>query len=122
LDTNELLEHILGNADEFKGQDILALEVTHLCSFTDYFVLVTGSSRLNIQAMAEEMIVRSKHADRPPLHVEGLTQGEWVLLDFGDVVVHLFTASQRAYFDLENLWSEAERVTDRARSEPLDSV
>lgn len=122
MDTKQILEHVLGIADEFKGQDILALEVTHLCSFTDYFVLVTGSSRLNIQAMAEEMIVRSKHEGRPPLHVEGLTQGEWVLIDFGDVVVHLFTDAHRTHFDLENLWADAKKIHHQARPESVDPV
>lgn len=107
METKSLLDQVLEVADEFKGEDIKALEVTEMCSFTDFFVLVTGTSSLTIGAMAEAMIVKCKRQGRPPLHVEGLNHGEWVLLDFGDVIVHLFTQERREYFDLESLWSGA---------------
>lgn len=121
METKALLEIVLEIADAFKGEDIKTMHVTERCSFTDYFVLVTGSSSLTIQAMAEEMIFRCKHADRPPLHVEGLTSGEWVLLDFGDVIVHLFTQERREYFNLESLWTHERPLLSEDASESKDN-
>lgn len=114
LETKTLLDQLLDVAEEFKGEDVKALEVTERCSFTDFFLLVTGTSSLTIGAMAEAMIYKCKHMGRPPLHVEGLNQGEWVLLDYGDIVVHLFTQERRDHFDLESLWTGARPPSDEA--------
>lgn len=122
METKALVAQIVDIAEEFKGENIKSLEVTEKCSFTDFLVVVTGSSTLTIQAMAEEMIYKLKHMERAPLHVEGLTSGEWVLLDFGDVVAHLFTEERRNFFDLETLWSSAPESRQSELADPLGEV
>ena len=110
METNALLAKILDTAAEFKADDVKVLEISGLCDFTDYFVIMTGTSSVHIQSLAEELIYRCKHAGHRPDDVEGLTQGEWVLLDFGDIVVHVFNREKRNFYDLEGLWAEAPRV------------
>ena len=77
---------------------------------TDIFVIATGTSRRHVLSLAEEVIDQLKAADRRPLRKEGFEDGQWVLLDYGDVVVHLFDASTRSYYDLERLWADAGRL------------
>jgi len=77
---------------------------------TDVFVIATGTSRRHVKTLAEEIEARLSPLDRKPLRREGVEEGNWVLLDFGDLVVHLFDAETRAYYDLERLWRDAPRV------------
>jgi ribosome-associated protein len=79
---------------------------------SDIFVIATGSSRTNVQSLADhvEEQLKSTH-ELKPLRVEGRGQGEWVLVDFGDIIVHVFQAEQREFYSLERLWGDAGRVT-----------
>jgi ribosome-associated protein len=92
--------------EDKKGEDILLLDIKEIASFTDYFVLCTGTSDRMLDALADGMLdaVRVKH------HKKGRKQGDprdgWVVVDYGDVVVHLFSPDQRDYYDLEELWQD----------------
>jgi ribosome-associated protein len=97
-------------ASEKKGEDLLILRLTALTEFTDYFVISTGNSTRQTQAMADEVTARLKEIQVRPLHTEGYATGEWILIDYGTFVVHLFTREARRFYDLERLWREAERV------------
>lgn len=77
---------------------------------TDVFIIASGTSRRHVMAIAEETGLQLKTHDRRPLHREGMGDGTWVLLDYGDVVVHLFDVETRAYYDLERLWADAPRL------------
>ena len=91
-----------------KGQDIVLLEVGDLFVITEVFVIATGNSRPHVQSLAnrvEELL--KEEAGRKPLRDEGRPEAEWVLLDYGDVMVHLFQPSSREYYDLERLWRDA---------------
>ncbi len=77
---------------------------------TDIFVIGSGTSRRHVLTLAEEVVEALKEAGRRPLRREGLEDGQWVLLDYGDVVIHLFDPSTRAYYDLERLWADADRL------------
>jgi len=94
-------------ADDTKAEDIVVLDVRGLSSFTDYFVLMSGHSTRHVQGLAEaiESELRSKRVSSQ--HSEGLKEGHWVLLDFGDVVVHIFYKEKRRFYDLEGLWHDA---------------
>jgi ribosome-associated protein len=94
-------------ADDTKAEDIVVLDVRGLSSFTDYFVLMSGHSTRHVQGLAEaiENELRSKRVSSQ--HSEGLKEGHWVLLDFGDVVVHIFYKEKRRFYDLEGLWHDA---------------
>jgi len=98
---------IVSNLEEKKGEDILLLDLIGVCSFTDYFVLCTGTSERSIKALAEEVrkTVKDKHSiqDRG---VEGDANSGWVLIDYGDVILHLFSRPLREYYQLEELWQE----------------
>jgi ribosome-associated protein len=94
-----------------KGLDIEILEVGDLLAITEVFVIASGTSRTHVRAVSEgveEALAES--IDRKPLRREGTDQGEWVLLDYGDIVVHLFQPEQREYYGLERLWRDAPRV------------
>lgn len=95
-----------------KGLDVELLEVGDLLAITEIFVIATGTSRVHVRSLAEgiEESLAGK-ADRKPLRREGADLGEWVLLDYGDVVVHLFQPEQRDYYGLERLWRDAPKVT-----------
>jgi ribosome-associated protein len=93
------------------GVDIVLLDVGDSFFLSDVFVIATGSSRTNVQALADhvEVKVGESHGVKP-LRVEGRTEGEWVLVDYGDIIVHLFQAGPRDYYSLERLWGDAGRI------------
>jgi ribosome-associated protein len=90
-----------------KGQDIVLLEVGDLFVITEVFVIATGNSRPHVQSLVDRVEELLKEADRNPLRDEGRVEAEWVLLDYGDIMVHVFQPSAREYYDLERLWRDA---------------
>jgi ribosome-associated protein len=98
-------------AEENRGRDIVVLDMRELTSVFDFFVIATGTSVRQLHAISDEieLAVKNSLGDRK-LGLEGYTEGGWVLIDFGDVVVHLFDDKSRDYYGLEDLWSDARRV------------
>lgn len=98
-------------ATETRGTDVRVLDLRGLTEVFDFFVVATGSSRRQMHAMADEIeqVVRRELHDRKR-GGEGYEEGRWIVLDYGDVVVHLFDAEARAYWDIEQLWSDARQV------------
>lgn len=93
------------------GTDIVLLDVEKAFFLSDVFVIATGSSRINVQALADHVEERLKERyGVNPLRVEGRTEGEWVLVDFGDIIVHVFQAGPRDFYSLERLWGDASRI------------
>jgi ribosome-associated protein len=95
-------------AEEKKGFDILVLDIHRLTVVSDYFVLISGRSTVHVKACAE--YIREQLQEKlgvQALRVEGLREGQWVLLDYGDVVIHVFLESERAFYNLERLWGDA---------------
>jgi len=105
-------------AEEKKALDIKVLDLTGVSSFTDYFVICTGSSSKQNQAISDEVAWRLKKLGELPLSVEGYQQADWVLTDYGDMVVHSLTPKARAYYDLERLWREGKPVEIPAEAPP----
>ena len=97
--------------DEKKGIDIVLLDVSELLWITDVFVIASGTSRPHVQSLAEDVELKLKAADRRPLRVEGKQEGKWVLLDYGEAVVHVFQPETRDFYGLERLWGDAPRLT-----------
>lgn len=93
------------------GADIVLLDVEDAFFLSDVFVIATGSSRTNVQALADHVEERigQSHGVKP-LRVEGRTEGEWVLVDYGDIIVHVFQGAAREYYSLERLWGDAGRI------------
>lgn len=93
------------------GEDTLVLEVGRVLAITDSFVITSGRNQRQVAAIAEEVESQLKElAGIGPLRIEGLQRAEWVLLDYGDFVVHAFLDETRHYYDLERLWSDAPRI------------
>ena len=98
-------------AESKKATDIKVLDLTGITSFADYFVICTGANQRQIQAIADEIGLRIKHQARElPNSVEGYNQAEWVLADYGDLLIHIFSPKARDYYDLERLWRSAKVV------------
>ncbi len=93
-----------------KGTDPLLLDVSKKLGLTDYFLIYSAANRRLAQAMAREVEGRLKAEGVPPPRIEGLEVGWWVLMDYGDLVVHIFREEARSYYDLDHLWADAPRV------------
>lgn len=93
-----------------KGGDIKLLKTTDLTVLADYFVICTATSAPHIKSLTEEVDVRLAEAGMPAIHREGYRSSTWVLLDYGSVVVHVFTEETRAFYALERMWSDAEEI------------
>lgn len=98
-------------AEAKQASEIKVLDLTGVTSFTDYFIICTGSNSRQIQAISDEIGLQLKHAHGDlPISLEGYQQAEWVLADYGDFLIHVFSAKARAYYDLERLWRTAKDV------------
>jgi len=98
--------------EEKKGEDISILEMDKNSSaFTDYFLICTGKNPRQIQAIADEVELRLKKSGVPANQVEGYNQADWILIDYVDFVVHVFSEASRKFYDLERLWKSARKVT-----------
>lgn len=102
----ELVHAAAQAADSKQGEDIVALDVSGPLPLTDAFVLVTGRNERNVQAIAGEVEERMLEAGARTLRREGRAEGRWILLDFGDVVVHVFHEEERLFYSLERLWKD----------------
>lgn len=98
-------------ASEKKALHTVVLDLREIASFTDYFVITSGKNERQVQAIADEMSETLKRSGSPAARVEGYKTAEWILLDFGDFVVHVFEEKARSFYDLERLWRESKRVT-----------
>lgn len=98
-------------AAEKKAVEIVVLDLREIASFTDFFVITSGTNERQVQAISDEVYETLKKAGSTAARVEGYKTAEWILLDFGDFVVHVFEQKARKFYDLERLWREASRVT-----------
>lgn len=97
-------------AESKKAVDIRVLDLHEITSFTDYFVICTGMNPRQIQAISDEINLQLKHQGELPLSLEGYDNADWVLADYGDFIVHIFSEKARMYYDLERLWRNAKTV------------
>ena len=109
MDKENQLSDAIEAALDKKAQDAVVLDLGEICSFTDYFLICTGTSTRHNQTIAEHIQETLKGSGVRPLHIEGFTEGEWILLDYVDFVVHIFTARAREFYDLERLWRAGKR-------------
>ena len=111
----QLLKHILKSLDDDKAEDIVTIDLEGRSSLADALVIATGRSTRHVSSMAEHIARRLKEEGYGTRPVDGAAQGDWVLVDAGDVVVHLFRAEVRDYYDLEGMWSVEEPKRKAAR-------
>ncbi|MBT8219207.1 MAG: ribosome silencing factor [Bacteroidia bacterium] len=107
-DTEQLIDLIIDSISDIKGQNIVKIDLRQIDDApTEYFIICEGSSNTQVNAIAERIRERTKkEANNPPAHVEGNKSNTWVLLDYFDTVVHVFYRETRAFYDLEDLWSD----------------
>lgn len=98
-----------------KAEDIAVIDLRKTADFVDYFILCTGTSDVHVRALADAVVEGLKAEGQRPYHVEGYDMRKWVLIDFVDIIVHIFQAESRRFYGLERLWGDApvERVEDR---------
>ena len=97
-------------AAEKKATDEVVLDLREVASFTEYFLICTGASTRQVQAISNSVEDELRKAGRRPSHIEGYSSAEWILLDYGDFIVHIFSPASRRFYDLERLWRDAPRV------------
>ncbi len=110
MNIKELALDIAGYIDDKKGRDIQILDVRHLSSIADYFVIASGTSNTHVNAIAEGVIDELREKGIQIGHKEGRRGGNWILLDYLDVIVHVFTPAERDFYDIERIWSDAEKL------------
>jgi len=103
----EIAEIIMSAVSDKKGKDILLIEVSEKLPITDYFVLASGGSSIQVRAISDGVEMKLKESGILPLRIEGHREGRWILLDYGDVVVHVFHEEEREFYGLERFWGDA---------------
>jgi ribosome-associated protein len=109
-------------ADEYRGKDTRVLDLTPVTPIFDFFVITTATSARQMRAVVDEVHRALVTEGSRPIGTEGATSGTWILQDFGDIVVHVFTADARKLYDLENLWADAVPVDWQAYLDGLKSA
>lgn len=106
-DSNALAERAMAALDDMKAHNVVKLDVRHLTGVTDYMIIASGTSNRHVKSLADSVEDALREMGRKPLGVEGTDVGEWVLVDFGDVLVHVMQPKAREFYNLERLWGEA---------------
>jgi len=118
--TDEEIARRVGEAvsavEDRQAIDLKVLDLAQVSDFTDYFLICSGANERQVQAIAEAVDESLRRGKVRPLHQEGMNGGNWVLLDYGDFIVHVFRDETRRFYSLERLWSDAPEVTDRFRA------
>lgn len=115
--TNRILARVCKAIDQKQGGEVNILDVRSVSSFTDFFIICQGNNRKQNQAICDEIVETLKHQDRlSPLHVEGYDHAEWILIDYIDLVIHVFSSEARDFYKIERLWSDGIKVEPQALS------
>ena len=110
-DLDEEVKLAIASASEKKAFDIIALDLREVTSFVEFFVIASGSNQRQVQAISDEIDEQlKKQLQMRPIRIEGYTSAEWILLDYGDFIVHIFEQKARDFYDLQRLWRDAKKV------------
>jgi ribosome-associated protein len=110
-DLDEEVKLAIASASEKKAFDAVALDLREVTSFAEFFVIVSGSNQRQVQAISDEINEQlKKQLQVRPIRIEGYNSAEWILLDYGDFIVHIFEQKAREFYDLERLWRDAKKV------------
>jgi len=103
--SSDIYKIVIAALEDIKGQDIVTIDVREFSDITDTMIVVSGTSNRQVKALAQNTVEEGKKAGFQPIGVEGMDEGEWVLVDFGDVIVHVMQPTTRSFYELEKLWS-----------------
>lgn len=106
-----LWQEAVAAAEDKQARDLQVLDLREITSFADYFIICHGTNPRQNQAISDEIEIRLKHLGRYPASIEGYDNAEWILLDYGDFLVHVFSEKAREYYDLERLWRDAKVIS-----------
>ncbi len=110
MDTKSKIQLIVKAIDSKRGEDIKAIKISDLTIISDYFIIANGTSSTQVKAIADEVEFKLKEAGISPLRIEGYQSANWIVLDYSDVVVHIFYKETRAFYNLERLWNDGEYI------------
>ena len=108
MQIDDLIKTVEDALAELKAKDVVRIDVRELTGVTDYMIIASGGSNRQVGALADNVIEKVKEVGLRPLGIEGKESGEWVLVDLGDIVVHIMQPATRQFYDLEKLWQSAE--------------
>ena len=106
----ELARLAIGALEDKKAEDVRVIDIEEVSVLADYFIIATGNNRTQVQAMADEVEQKLGRAGAVPRQIEGYQAANWVLLDFGDVIIHIFDAQNRLFYDLERIWKDGRQI------------
>ena len=110
LDTEQLVRRIAELAADKKAVDIVALDIRKTSTLTDYFVIMSGTSEIQVRAIATSVKETLKKENVRSIGADGTVAGHWIVIDYGDVIVHIFRDDTRAFYDLEGLWADSPKL------------
>ena len=110
LDTEEAVKIAAQAAGDKKAEEVAVLDLRDVASFTEFFLICHGTNPKQVQAIVDTIEDQLRKAGKRPLHIEGYANAEWILMDYGDFIVHVFQGTARRFYDLERLWRDAKRV------------
>jgi ribosome-associated protein len=111
LNIEQFVGTIVTAADDKKAGDIAILKVADICYLTDYFIIITGYSTTQVRAISDAIEGAMEiEWQQSPRQVEGKTEGSWILMDYGDIIVHVFLPKEREFYNLEAFWGHAQRI------------
>ena len=113
---NELQQLVVNAATEKKASDIIVLDLRTRTDLTDYFMICSGQSKVQVQAIADNILERSYESPFKVFTVEGQSTGNWIILDMGDLMVHVFHQETRSHYDLERLWGDVPVIAEMSGS------
>jgi ribosome-associated protein len=106
----ELARLAISSLEDKKAEDVRVIDIGGVSVLADYFIIASGNNRAQVQAMADEVEQRLGRAGAVPRQIEGYQAGNWVLMDFGDVIIHIFDAQNRLFYDLERIWKDGTQI------------
>ena len=110
----ELAKIAIEALEDKKAEDVRVIDIADVSVLADYFIIASGNNRTQVQAMADEVEQRLGRAGAVPRQIEGYQAANWVLLDFGDVIIHIFDAQNRLFYDLERIWKDGTQIDPEA--------
>lgn len=113
----DILSIALDALDELKARNVSTMDVRNITSVADHMVIASGTSSRHVKALADNVVVRAKEAGVMPVGIEGERGAEWILVDLGDVIIHVMQPATREFYDLERLWRNPEHHPDRSQEE-----